>query len=1173
MSRRRFAIALLSLCALAAHAAPAGASQTPKAAWKITSTSLPTNFAPGSEGEIFLVADNLGAKASEGVITISDAVSGNLEVTGASGNRNDLGAPPPICEVTGPKEATCTSGATGSGDITAGETKVTGLITTAGAFAVGNEIQGAGIPAGTTIVAQSPPNSHSPTELTLSKAATLTAAGVELTVPSPIRPGYQIEMSLAVKAPPGAEETINEATIEGGGAEDASTSSPVVVSPDVASFGFLPGTVGFDGPFTDPDGAATTQAGSHPYQLTIDVGFPTKPGDGGLVGAGHLHDAAVDLPRGVIINPAATPELCTEAELVGARCPPASQAGIASTLTEPAGSPLAGASALYNMVPPPGEAAVLASDALGVGIFVHLRGEVRSDGDYGLSGYATEIPALPSHPAFGARADLWGNPTAAVHDGARGSCAPPSQSVCTTTLEAGQRTGIALLTLPGQCPASPLHFGARAQSWEALGAPAVTAGYESADLSGAPSHIQGCGQLKFEPSLKLSPTTGLADSPTGLDAELSQSTDFSAAGESPSPLRDAVVTLPAGLSANASQADGLAVCSSAQIGLLSGIGASPVRISKEPERCPEAAKLGTVEVESPLLAQIDEEDNIVLDAEGNPVPRPLHGSVFLAKPFDNPFSSLLAIYVVVEDPRSGTVAKLAGKVEPNPLTGQLTTRFSENPQLPLQAVRLHFFAGPRAALQTPVACGSYAISSSLTPWAAPSLPDAHPSDGFEVSAPATGGECPASEAEAPHAPAFSAGTLSPQAKAFSPMVLKLSREDGSQRISKLEATLPAGLLARLVGVAQCSDAQIAAATARSNPEEGKLEQASPSCPAASEVGTVDVGAGAGPSPVHIQGRAYLAGPYKGAPLSVAVITPAIAGPFDLGTVVVRSALYVDPTTSQGRVVSDPLPQILQGIPADVRSVAVRVDRPNFTINPTSCNPKSFLALATSALGQAASLSSPFQVGGCEALGFKPKLDLRLTGGTRRGAHPAFRGVLTARPGDANIARASVALPHSEFIDQAHFRTVCTRVQFAAGQCPAGAVYGHVKATSPLVGYALEGPVYLRSSSNKLPDLVAVLKGPPSQPVEIDLVGRVDSVNGGIRFTFEAVPDAPVTKAVFTAQGGKKGLFQNSTDICRGTHRATVKMDAQNGKFQDTRPLLRVRCGKKGGKGKGGGRHR
>jgi hypothetical protein len=1098
MSMKRIAIALLALFALAAQAAPAGASQTEKAAWKITSTALPTHFAPGSEGRIFVVAENLGAKATEGTITLTDEVPGALEI-----EKNSKGDP----------------------------------------------VIGAGS------------NDHGAVKTTCEAPAQT----VTCTTPGPIRPGYQIEVSVVVKAPSTEQELTNEATIKGGGAEDAGAASQVVISSEVAPFGFLEGTLGLDAPFTDPDGAATTQAGSHPYQLTFDVGFPTKLAeDGFLISADHLHDTAVDLPRGVIINPTATPELCTEAELTGAGCPPASQLGISTALTSPTGSPIAGSSALYNMLAPPGEAAVLGADALGIGLFVHLRGEVRSDGDYGITGFATEIPALPTHPVFGARIDLWGDPSAEAHDGNRGSCAPPSGKVGPCPVP---RAGLALITLPGQCPAEPLRFGARAHSWEGLGDPATTTSYESADLAGAPAEIQGCDQLSFEPALRVRPTTNLTDSPTGLDAELSQPQDSSFDADSPSPLRDAIVTLPAGLSANASQADGLEVCSSAQIGLISGVGQSPVRISKDPERCPEASKLGTVEVESPLLAQIDEEDNVVYDPQGAPVPRPVHGTLFLAKPFDNPFNSLLAIYIAVEDPRSGVIAKLAGKVEPDPLTGQLRTRFTENPQLPLQAVRLHLFTGPRASLQTPLACGSYATGSSLTPWAAPSLPDTHPSDAFELSASASGGACPASEAQAPNAPAFSAGTLSPQAKAFSPMVLKLSREDGSQRISKLEATLPGGLLARLVGVAQCSDAQIAAATARSNPEEGALEQASPSCPAASELGTVDVGAGAGPSPVHIGGRAYLAGPYKGAPLSVVVITPAIAGPFDLGAVVVRSALYIDPTTAQGRVVSDPFPQILQGIPADVRSVAVRVDRPSFTLNPTSCAPKSFLALATSAPGQVASLSSPFQVGGCEALGFKPKLALRLSGGAGRGAHPAFRAVLSARPGDANIARASVALPHSEFIDQAHFRTICTRVQFAASQCPAGAVYGHASATSPLVDYALEGPVYLRSSSHKLPDLVAVLKGPPSQPVEVDLVGRVDSVNGGIRFTFDAVPDAPVTKAIFTAQGGKKGLFQNSTDICRATHRATVKMDGQNGKFSDTRPVLEVRCKSKG-KGKG-----
>ena len=330
-----------------------------------------------------------------------------------------------------------------------------------------------------------------------------------------------------------------------------------------------------------------------------------------------------------------------------------------------------------------------------------------------------------------------------------------------------------------------------------------------------------------------------------------------------------------------------------------------------------------------------------------------------------------------------------------------------------------------------------------------------------------------------------------------------------------------------------------------------------------------MGTGAGPSPYYAHGNAYLAGPYKGAPLSFVFITPAIAGPFDLGAVVVRAAVYIDPTTGQPRTVSDPLPQILQGIPLDLRSVSMRVDRPQFTINPTSCSPKEFTAKLGTTLGQLVPLSERFQVGGCKSLPYKPKLAANLFGPIHRGGHPRFKAVFTAKPNEANTKRIVLALPRSEFIDQAHFRTICTRVQFAANQCPAGSVYGHVRAMSPLVGYPLEGPVYLRSSNNKLPDAVAALRGPPSQPIEIDAVARVDSVNGGLRFTVPVLPDAPITKVIISAQGGKKGLFQNSTNICKGTHRIDLDLDGQNGKTADATPALRAQC--KGSKGSKKGR--
>jgi len=359
------------------------------------------------------------------------------------------------------------------------------------------------------------------------------------------------------------------------------------------------------------------------------------------------------------------------------------------------------------------------------------------------------------------------------------------------------------------------------------------------------------------------------------------------------------------------------------------------------------------------------------------------------------------------------------------------------------------------------------------------------------------------------------------------------------------------------------EAALALARSREREGGGAEEKASPSCPASSEVGTVEVGAGAGPTPYYAQGRAYLAGPYEGAPLSLAILTPAVAGPYDLGTVLVRTALHIDPETARVTATSDPIPHVLDGIPLDLRSVAVKLDRSLFTLNPTNCSPFSFDGEAITTLGQVAPLSDHFQVGECKRLRFQPHLSLRLTGGSARGAHPALRSVLTYPKGAyANIASASVALPHSEFLAQEHIRTVCTRVQFAAHACPKGSIYGHATATSPLVDYKVRGPIYLRSSSHPLPDLVLALRGPDSQPVEVDAVARIDSHHGGIRATFGSIPDLPVSKVVLSMPSGAKGLLVNSTNLCKGTHRASAHLTAQNAKFINLKPALRVKCRKK-----------
>jgi hypothetical protein len=979
-----------------------------------------------------------------------------------------------------------------------------------------------------------------------------------------------LTLDVAVSAAEGTYET--EAIVQGGGTSAVTTQSPTQVQALPLAFDFLPG---FQAPITSEEGDTPTLAGSHPYQQTVAFGFPTEnPGDG-QTNDGHPRDFSVELPRGLVGDPAASPVLCTEAELTGREgCPRESQVGLADVTTLGAKTGVSGISStpLYNMVPPPGSVAELATDVAEVGLFAHTFAEVRTDSDYGIQARTPDVLALGTEPIFSVQAQVWGDPSAEAHDRVRGKCVTESNA-CPPP---GGRRQTALLTMPSDCPGTRLPYEVNADTWEEPSPPAALhrAFYESADLAGNPVSVKACGELEFKPAISSRPTTNLADSPTGLEFNLHQPTDAGLGSRSPAILRDAAIRFPAGMAVNPSQAAGLDACSEAQIGFLGETQAGRLDFSKAPQSCPGAAKIGSLEVTSPALVQRNEANEVEEDPEGNPALSHLHGSVYVAKPFANPFESLIAVYLAVEDEKTGIVAKLAGEGELDPQTGQITTYFEENPEMPLEDVSVKLFGGARGALVTPPACGEFTTESDLTPWSAPEGKDAFPESSFQTTASPRGGACPTSEAAMPNAPKVSAGTLDLTAGAYSPLLFKLSREDGTQRLGKIETTLPTGLSAKLAGVGECSEAEIAKARSREAPQKGATEQADSSCPASSEVGTVVGSAGAGPTPYYTSGHAYLAGPYKGAPISIVSIVPAVAGPFDLGTVVVRAAVYLDPATAQGRIVSDPLPTVLQGVPLDVRSIAVRAERPGFSLNPTSCDVKSFGGQALSTLGGAAPIFQRFQVGGCKSLPYKPKFSARLFGPVHRGGHPRFKGVFTAKPGEANTARISFTLPRSEFIDQAHFRTICTRVQFAAAQCPAGSVYGHVRAYSPLLDYPLEGPAYLRSSTHKLPDLVLALHGPPSQPIFLEADGRVDSVNGGLRVRFEAIPDAPLSKAIFTAQGGKKGLFQNSTNICKGTHRATLKLDAQSGKVSDSQPKLVAQCGKgaKGKKAKHGGRH-
>ncbi len=897
-----------------------------------------------------------------------------------------------------------------------------------------------------------------------------------------------------------------------------------LLAPAAAQAGF--GITSFSTSALNRDGTVNLQAGTHPYEFQASFALNQTAEEP----EGTLSAFVADLPPGMVGNPRAVPR-CTAADFEGQtpKCPGNTQVGIANVQLLGSGTEIP----VFNLTPPQGVAASIGFTLASVNSF--QEGSLRAS-DYGIS--VSDITLPTDIDIFGATETIWGVPADPAHDDDR-------QCIVNESIEFGCASDVdpvPFLTLPTSCT-GPLQTTFTVESLEEPGVPqSMTA--ESLGEGGTPEGLSGCERPDFDPTIVAQPETSASDSPTGLhfglhlpqNNELSKDVEGTLEGTATAHLKDAVVTLPKGLALNPSTADGLGACSLAQIELK----------GPQPAQCPPSSKVGNVVAETPLLDH------------------PVAGSVFIARQSENPFGSLLALYIALHDPVSGVVVKLAGKVEPDPVTGQLRTSFKDNPQLPVEDFDFDFFGGPRAPLTTPPTCGSYATTAQLTPWTAPEGQDASLSAPLHITS-APGGGCPSSEAQMPHAPSFEAGTAMPLAGAYSPFVLRLNRENGSQRLAALNTTLPAGVAANFTGVAECSEAQIAQAAARSNPGQGALEKASPSCPQASQIGVVNVGAGSG-NPLFVQGSVYLAGPYKGAPFSLAIVTPAVTGPFDLGAVVVRAALYVNEETGQGTVKSDPLPTILQGIPVNVRQVAVKIDRSGYVLNPTSCEEKAITAEAISTTGALAPLRNRFQVGGCKGLDYTPKLSLRMKGATRRSGHPALNAVLTQPSGQANSRRTVVILPPTAFIDQNHIANPCTRPQFAAGNCPPASVLGKARVFTPLFENPLEGPVYFRANGGErdLPDVVLDLHG----KVHVIAVGFVNAVtkkgseSSRVRTTFAALPDAPITKAIFEFKGGKKGVFVNSANLCKVANIATVKMTAHNNKTSVTDKRIATSCSKK-----------
>ena len=885
------------------------------------------------------------------------------------------------------------------------------------------------------------------------------------------------------------------------------------------SFGDLTFSAGLAGPGAD-------RAGGHP-DLVTEIRVPTEEVSTGREPVEDMNELMLDLPQGLLGDLSGAPT-CTVGQMAAALCSVDDQVG-----TVALDVPLFNQSAfghtpdilmpIYNLRTESGDEVARLGFKVGfVDVLPQISIKLREEGDYGMRA-TLSLPR--QQPIAGFKFTIWGVPADPVHDADR---IDPTWGCI---LDYRDEFEVEPATFGGVNPCPPLpppslprraFLSDPTTCGTPMPARLLLTGFSGSVVDRTVSlgsmDEASCAAVPFEPSLSVATDAGArAGRPAGLDVavKVPQTTNPDAAISSH--LKDTEITLPPGVVLNPPAADGLVACTDQEL-----------RIGEAGEdRCPDAAKVGEVEIDAPAVEAT------------------LKGGIYIRPSLPgNLFRIALTAY------GAGVNLKIGGEIHPDPQTGRLVAEFDDTPQLPFAELRTHFFGGQRAVLSMPAACGTQTASARFTPWARPDDPVT--AEGYFTVDQGCGGQ-------GGFGPGFEAGTANPAGGSFSPFVLRVTRGDGEQNISRIAATLPEGLLAKLAGVPLCGDADAAAG----------------SCPAASQVGSTTVGVGSGGSPLYVPqpGRpataVYLAGPYQGAPYSLVTKVPAQAGPFDLGTVLVRSALQIDPGTTRVTVKSDPLPQIQAGVPLTYRDVRVDIDRPGFTVNPTSCEPMQVESVLTSAQGASVTPASRFQAANCAVLGFSPKVALRLSGAPpRRGGNPALRAVVTPPAGQANIGRATVVLPDTELLEQAHIKTVCTRVQFAAGQCPAGSVYGHAKAWTPLLDKPLEGPVYLLANGGerKLPDLVADLNG----SIHVVLTGYIDSVrrhgSPRIRTRFLSVPDAPISRFVLDMQKGMKSLLANNTNLCKARPRAEASLTGQNGKAYELRPPVKVDgCGKGGKK--------
>ena len=853
----------------------------------------------------------------------------------------------------------------------------------------------------------------------------------------------------------------------------------------------------------------TTAAGAHPdFSTSFTLHNPGDPE--------AVQNVIFNAPEGLFGNPYAITH-CASSDFGLDQCPSNSQAGL---ITVYAASGLLGTAPIFDLEPQGDQTALFAFVVPTLNIPINIPVAVRTGTDYGLRFTVQDISQ--STPLAGANLTFWGFPADSTHDAQRfPKGTPGSPSNCPGV--AG--TGCLGHPVPASIPVHPL-----TDNPTTCAEPLTTTltvqtyqdpGHPTTQQSSYPATTD-CALEVFNPVLYASPTVSETDSPSGLNLELSAPQPLSRAA-SPSEIKSATVTLPPGFTINPDAADGQSACADAQ----AGFG------SEGPANCPDNSKIGTFQIGTQAL------------------PAPLTGSVYIGEPKPG---NQYRLFLIADG--FGIHAKFVGSALPDPRTGQLTIDFGNLPQAPFDDFQLHLFASDRGLMATPSQCTIYPVIAHFFPWNA-TLADQTSSQIFGLNTGPNGTRCPGGTR--PFNPRLVAGTSNPVAGSFSDFTLKLDRDDGDQFLGDLNFRMPPGFTGDLRGISYCPEAAIAAAAAN----QGRAEQAAPSCPPSSQVGTTNVAAGPGSHPFHAVGKMYLAGPFKGAPLSLVALTPALAGPYDYGVVVVRVALHIDPQTAQVSAVSDTVPSIIGGIPIRMRSIQVNIDKPNFTINPTNCSAFTVDSQGIGDQGTIADFSSYYNVVNCAALAFKPKMSITQLGGqngTARGKDPSLRFDLTTRPGDANIQSLSVTLSSAFAIDQRHLGNICSEKELTEKQCSGRTPIGRATTTTPLLDQPLSGPVFAVSGSGGLPKLAFILNG------QVNLVPRAETKTitkggaGQLQTTVPVVPDAPIGHFQLTVSGGKTGYLVNTRSLCVHRIVTNIKYVAQNGMTLSQKAPLKATCG-------------